>query len=130
MIVTDVMQTDIATISPMATVREAMKTMRVEGTRFLVVERQGPNDAYGIISFTSILRTIVAEEGDIDLINVYDICVKPAISVHPDMDVKYVARMMINQSFRRLLVVRDNELAGAITREDIVAPILELAETS
>lgn len=130
MLVKDVMQTDVTTISALASVRNAMRAMREQSTRFLVVRREGDHDAFGVISFTSILRTIVAEEGDIDLLNVYDICIKPAISVHPDLDVKYVARLMINKSFRRLLVVRDNDLLGVITREDIVQPILEIAEGS
>jgi len=128
MLVKDIMQTNVATISPLATIREAMRVMRAKKVRALVVERRDSHDAYGLITYATILRTIVAEEGDIDLINVYDVCTKPAISVHGEMHVKHVARLMVNQNFRRVVVLRDNELEGIVARNDIVAPILELAD--
>ncbi|PWG63879.1 CBS domain-containing protein [Spiribacter halobius] len=128
MLVKDIMKTDVVTISPLASLREAMQLMRSRDVKSLVVEKRGPHDAYGLVTYTTILRTIVAEEGDIDLINVYDVCSKPAISVHPELDVRHVARLMVNQSFRRVLVLRDNELAGILTRNDIVASVLEMAE--
>jgi CBS domain-containing protein len=127
MLVKDIMKTDVVTISPFATVREAMQRMKERGVKALVVERADKHDAYGIITYTTILRTIVAEDGDIDLINVYDVCAKPVITVCSAMDVKYVARMMVNQDFRRIVVLRDNELEGLVTMSDIVEPILALA---
>lgn len=128
MLVKDIMQTNVATISPLATIREAMRAMRAKNVKALVVERRDNHDAYGLITYATILRTIVAEEGDIDLINVYDVCTKPVISVHAEMHVKHVARLMVNQNFRRVVVLRDNELEGIVARNDIIAPILELAE--
>lgn len=128
MLVKDIMNNDVVTISPLATIREAMKRMKDHKVKSLVVDKQGPHDAYGIITYTTILRTIVAEEGDIDLINVYDVCTKPVISVSEDLDVKHVAQLMVNQKFRRVVVLRNNELQGIVTRNDIVRPILEIAE--
>ncbi|ABI56015.1 CBS domain-containing protein [Alkalilimnicola ehrlichii MLHE-1] len=128
MLVKDIMREDVVTISPLATIREAMKRMKDHGVKSLVVEKQGPHDAYGIITYTTILRTIVAEEGDIDLINVYDVCTKPVISVSGELECKHVAQLMVRQQFRRVVVLKDNELRGIITRNDIVRPILEIAE--
>ena len=128
MLVKEIMRTEVVTIRATASIREAMQTMRTHKVKSLVVDRKDSHDAYGIITYTTILRTIVAEEGDIDLINVYDVCTKPVISVHAEMDVRHVARLMINQRFRRVVVLKDGALQGIITRNDIVTPILELAE--
>lgn len=128
MLVKDVMRTDVATISALATIREAMRVMRSKGVKSLVVERRDDADAYGIITYTTILRAIVAEEGDIDLINVYDVFSKPVVTVYAQMDVRHVARLMVNHDFRRIVVLDGNRLAGIITRNDIVHPMLELAE--
>ena len=128
MLVKDIMRTDVVTISALATLREAMQAMREHKVKSLVVDKRDAHDAYGLITYTNILRTIVAEEGDIDLINVYDVCTKPAISVHEELDVRHVARLMVRQSFRRVIVLRDNELQGILTRNDIVGSILEMAE--
>lgn len=128
MLVKDLMKTEVVTVSPLATLREAMAVMRANKVKSLVVERRDAHDAYGLISYTAILRTIVAEEGDIDLINVFDVCSKPVISVPPSMDVKYVARLMAKHRLGRLVVLDGDALAGIITMNDIVGEVLAMAE--
>lgn len=128
MLVRDIMKREVATVSPFATIREAMRRMSARGVKSLVVEKQGEHDAWGIITYTTILRTIVAEEGDIDLINVYDVCAKPVISINSEMDVRHVARLMVNQGYRRLVVLSDNDLVGIITMNDIVSAVLKMAD--
>jgi CBS domain-containing protein len=128
MLVKDLMKTEVVTVSPLATLREAMAIMRANKVKSLVVERRDANDAYGLISYTAILRTIVAEEGDIDLINVFDVCSKPVISVPPSMDVKYVARLMAKHRLGRLVVLDGDTMAGIITMNDIVGEVLAMAE--
>ncbi|BCU07187.1 hypothetical protein Atep_18640 [Allochromatium tepidum] len=119
---------DVATISPFATIREAIAEMRRRKVKSLVVNKRHEYDAYGIITYTTILRTIVAEEGDIDLINVYDVCAKPVISVPELLEVKYVAQLMFKQRIRRLMVLRDNLLVGLVTMNDIVTSIPGMLE--
>jgi CBS domain-containing protein len=128
MLVKDIMQTEVITISPLATLREAMTKMKRHKVKSLVVERRDEHDAYGIITYTTILRTIVAEEGDIDLVNVYDVCNKPALIVPQVMDVKYVARMMVAQNLQRLVVLEHGNLVGLVTMNDIVGEVLAMAE--
>ena len=127
MLVKDIMTTGVITISPFASLREAMQKMRESGVKALIVERMDPHDAWGILTYTNILRTIVAEEGDIDLINVYDVSIKPVISVNREMDVRHVAKLMLNHSVRRLVVLHNDELVGLVTRNNIVRPVLEMA---
>lgn len=45
--VKDVMVNEVVTISPFATLREAMKLMKERGLKSLVVEKNMPADAYG-----------------------------------------------------------------------------------
>lgn len=128
MLVKDVMEKNVVTISPLATLREAMQRMRDNSVKSLVVDKQDPHDAYGLITYTTVLRTIVAEDGDIDLVNVYDVAAKPVITVPAEMDVRHVARLMVNQDFRRLIVLDGNELRGIISMDDIVTPILAMVD--
>lgn len=127
MLVKDIMVDRVATISSLATLREAMQEMKRHRVKSLVVDKRRPSDAYGIITYTTILRTIVAEEGDIDLINVYDVCSKPVISVPGELEVKHVARLMVNQGIRRIVVLQGNQLVGLVTMNDIVSSIVELS---
>lgn len=128
MLVKDIMVREVVTISPLATIRDAMRLMKQHSLKSLVVEKRDQHDAFGIITYTNILKTIVAEEGDIDLINVYDICAKPALTISRELDVKHAARLMVTMNIRRLLVTATNELAGVITMNDIVGAILEMAD--
>jgi predicted transcriptional regulator len=80
-LVKDVMITDVVTISPFAKMREALSLMKRHKIKSLVVDKQNQHDAFGLITYSDILKTVIAEEGDIDLLNVYDICAKPVIAV-------------------------------------------------
>ncbi|OOC09461.1 MULTISPECIES: CBS domain-containing protein [Thioalkalivibrio] len=128
MLVRDILTEKVITVAPLAPLREAMQLMRDNNVRSLVVDKQHPHDAYGIITYTTILKTIVAEEGDIDLANVYDVATKPVITVPAEMDVKYVARMMVNMDVRRLVVLEGNQLEGIVTTSDIVGSILGMLD--
>ena len=126
--VKDVMVRDVVTISPFAKLREALSLMKKHNVKSLVVEKQAEHDAWGLITYTNILKEVIAEEGDIDLLNVYDACAKPALAVGEQLAVKHVASLMISHRIKRLLVVHDNEMLGFVTMDDIMAALLEEIE--
>ena len=115
-------------ISPMATVREALQLMKEHGVRSVIVEKTASSGAYGLVTFKNILQSIVAEDGDIDLLNVYDIAVIPAIAISGKLDVKYAAKMMVTKSIKRLLVTDNNELHGILTMTDIIEILMDSVE--
>ena len=115
-------------VSPMATVREAINLMKIHKVRSVIVDKTKPDSAYGLLTFKNILQSIVAEDGDIDLLNVYDIAATPAISVSAKLNVKYAARMMVSSSIKRLLVIDNNELHGILTMSDIIGILMDSVE--
>jgi signal-transduction protein with cAMP-binding, CBS, and nucleotidyltransferase domain len=127
--VSDVMITDVYRVSPFATLREALVMMRERKVKSLVVDRRSEHDAFGLLSYSHILRTIVAEEGDIDLINVYDVALTPIITVSPELSVRNAAAMMDRYILNRLVVTRQNVLVGLVTMNDIVARIMTDLDT-
>ena len=122
------MVSDVVTISCMATLREAMEMMRDRGVKSLVVEKRHESDAWGIVTYTTILRTVVQEEGDVDLINVYDIATKPAVTVPRQLEIRHAVQMMLDLDIKRVIVSSNNELEGILTMHDIVSAILEKVE--
>ena len=116
---------NLVMVSPMATVREALGLMKKHGVRSVIVEKNGVHGAYGLITFKNILQSIVSEDGDIDLLNVYDIATIPALSVSSQLETKYAAKMMVKQSIKRLLVLDNNELKGILTMTDIVGSLMD-----
>lgn len=126
--VEDTMISEVVTISPMATLLEAMMKMRQHQVKSLVVEKRHEADAYGILTYTTILKTIVQQDGDVDLINVYDIATKPAMSVPRQLEVRHAVNLMVNFNIKRLVVSSNNQLEGILTMNDIVGAILEKLE--
>ncbi len=115
-------------ISAMSTVREALSLMKEHKVRSVIVDKNTDDGAYGLVTFKNILQSIVAEDGDIDLLNVYDIASTPAFSVSAKLDVKYAARMMVQSSIKRLLVLDNNELHGILTMTDIIGILMNSVE--
>ena len=127
-LVKDVMVTDIITISPFARLREALSLMKRHDVKSLVVDRQNEHDAWGLITYTNVLKAVIAEEGDIDLLNVYDVCAKPVISVGESLALRHAARLMTDHRVKRLLVLDNNELRGFVVMDDIMQALLDTIE--
>lgn len=127
-LVKDVMVSNVVCVSPFAKLREALSLMKKHNVKSLIVDKQHTNDAYGLITYTNVLKTVVAEEGDIDLLNVYDACAKPALSVGKSLAVRQVAGLMTEHKVKRVLVLEDNDLLGFVTMDDIMAVLLEQVE--
>lgn len=127
MLVKDVMtpKERLVSVSPMATVREALTLMKTNKVRSVIVEKSNDDGAYGLLTFKNILQSIVAEDGDIDLLNVYDIAATPAVSVSAQLNVKYAAKMMVQSSIKRLLIIDNNELYGILTMTDIIGILMD-----
>ena len=115
----------VVIVSPMASVREVLVLMKKNGIKSVVVDKSSENGAYGLVTFKNILESIIAEDGDIDLLNVFDIASTPSISVSRKLDIKYAARMMVKNSIKRLLVIDNNEIYGILTMSDIIGVLLD-----
>jgi len=118
----------LISVQPIATVREALKLMRTHAVRSVIVEKTHEDGAYGLVTFKNILQSIVAEDGDIDLLNVYDIAAIPAMSISANINVQYAAKMMVNSSIKRLLIIDNNELQGILTMTDIIEILMDSVE--
>lgn len=119
--------TDIVKISPFASVREMLRMMKREKVRSIVVDRMSIHDAYGIVTHSKILRAIYQEDGDMDLLNVYDIATKPLIQIVPQLDIKYAAQLMVKHNRTRLAVTWEGDIVGLITMSDIAKVLMEEA---
>lgn len=126
MLVKDMMsKNNLVLISPMAPVRDALKLMKDQKIKSLVVDKTRPSDAYGLLTYKNILYSIIANDGDIDLLRVYDICTKPAYQVSEGLDSKYAVELMVRSAVKRLLVIDNNEIKGILTMTDIMDNYLE-----
>jgi len=120
----DIMTTDVVTISGSATVADAVQVMREKGVRALIVERREPSDAYGIVTQRDIAYKVVALGANPASVKVHEIMSKPLVVVNPDLDVKYVARLLARTGLSRAPVIYQQELQGIVSISDIVTKAL------
>ena len=116
----DIMTTDVVTIDGNATVAEAVAKMKEKGVRALVVERREKDDAYGMITQRDIAYNVFAQGEDPASVKVHEIFSKPLVVVNPDLDVKYVARLMANFGLSRAPVIFEGKVQGIVSVSDIV----------
>jgi len=120
---------DIVSITPFAKVRDVLQAMSQNNVKSVIVNKTNPHDAYGIVTYSNILEAIFSNDGDMDLLNVYDIASKPMVQISKELDIKYAAKMMINHNITRLLVTTNGELNGLLTMNDIMKVLLIEAAT-
>ena len=126
MLVKDMMsKNNLIIISPMAPVRDALQIMKNKKVKSLIVDKIRPSDAYGLLTYKNVLYSIIANDGDIDLLRVYDICTKPAYQVSEGLDSKYAVKLMVQSKVKRLLVIDNNEIKGILTMTNIMDNYLE-----
>jgi len=123
-------QENIVTISSLDTVRTCLIKMQEKKVKSIIVEKDNPHDAFGIVTYTNILDAVFSQDSDIDLLNVYDICTKPVIQVSSNLNIKYAAQMMINTKVNRLLVTDSGKLLGLLSMNDIVAVLMKSANSN
>jgi CBS domain-containing protein len=117
--VVDVMTKDVATICASATVAEAVELMNARGWRSLIVERQDPQDSYGIISETDIAYKIIAKNKNPHQTKVAEVMTKPCISVEPDLSIVQVAQLFAENGIARAPVIQD-QLLGIVSVTDLL----------
>ena len=127
--VKDVMKTDYGTIDGGATIKEALNEMNRLKTTVLIINKRDENDEYGIILVSDIAEQVLAKDRAPGRVNVYEIMTKPAISVDPDMDIRYCSRLMSSLKLTRILVVKDSALLGRVSPRALVLDGLAAIES-
>lgn len=115
----DIMTKTVVTIKGSATVAQAVKLMRDNQLRALIVDRRHEEDAYGIITEADIVYKVTAYGKDAQRVRVYEIMTKPCIVVNPSLSVEYVARLFAQAGIRRAPVIKE-KLLGIISITDIL----------
>ena len=120
----DIMQVEVATILDDASLTEAAGLMRMEGVRSLVVEPHDEHDPYGIVTFSDIVTRVLAEGRDPAKVLVAEVMSKPVITIQPEMEVKYIAKLFQQTGVSHLPVMNGSKLAGIISMTDLVTEMI------
>ena len=117
----DVMVSDLHSIDGLATVAEAMELMRRHGVNALAVNRRNTDDELGMVAVTDIAREVITLNRAPARVNVYEIMLKPVLTLPPDMLARYAVRLLARFEVSRAVVVdHERNPLGIVTLRDLV----------
>ncbi len=118
--VRDIMKSGFTMVDGLITVKEALQDCRDDRVSALVVQKRHADDEYGLVLLSDIAKQVVAKDRSPERVNVYEIMAKPVISVKPEMDVRYCARLFENFGLSIAPVIDGDEVVGIVSYDEIV----------
>jgi CBS domain-containing protein len=98
----------------MATVKQALDTMKAEQSDVVIVKKRHEHDAFGILLLSDIAKKVLARDRASERV----IMSKPVITVDPDMDVRYCARLFDQFGLSSAPVIEDGRVLGVVSYKD------------
>ncbi len=118
--VRDVMKHKFDTVDGMATIKDAVESMRHTETKCLIVEKRHPDDEYGMLLLSDVARHVLGKDRSPDRVNVYEVMAKPVVAVTPEMDIRYCARLFSRFDLSRAPVLENGKVIGIVSLTDLV----------
>ena len=114
-LVRDCMRTDVTEIDGTIDVLSALKIMKKVGATSLIVKRRDETDEHGLLLFSDIAKEVIAKDRATERVNVYEVMAKPVLSVRPDMQIRYCARLFDNFGISHATVVENDKIVGIVS---------------
>jgi predicted transcriptional regulator len=113
--VRDVMRTEVTEVDGKIDVLSALIIMKKVRATSLIVKRRDERDEYGMLLFSDVAKHVIAQDRAPERVNVYEIMAKPVVSVRPDMDIRYCARLFQNFGISHAPVVENDKVIGIVS---------------
>ena len=115
-----VMKPDVDVVDGMMTVYEVLNTMKHKQNKSIIVQRRDEHDEYGIVLLNDIATEVLGKDRSPERVNVYEIMTKPVVSVDPEMDIRYCARLFKRLGLSRAPVMDNRKVVGMVSLTDLV----------
>jgi predicted transcriptional regulator len=109
------MRKDVTEIDGQIDVMSALKIMKKVRDTSLIVRRRDDNDEYGMLLFSDIAKKVIAHNRAPERVSVYEIMAKPVLSVRPDMEIRYCARLFENFGISHAPVIENDKIIGTVS---------------
>ncbi len=113
--VRDCMRTNVTEVDGTLDVLSALKIMKKVGATSLLVKRRDDMDEHGLLLFSDIAKEVIANDRAPERVNVYEIMAKPILTVRPDMQIRYCARLFDNFGISHAPVVENDKVIGIVS---------------
>ncbi len=108
----------------MVTVAEGIKLAKEHNVTALIINKRHENDEFGLVMLSDIAKQVIAKDRSPERVNLYEIMAKPLLSVPPEMDVRYCARLFENFGVNTAPVIKDQQVLGLVNYTNMVLTLL------
>jgi len=116
----DVMEPRFVEMNGLITVTAAIETLRQQQANIIIVERRDADDVYGMVRLSDIATKVLAKDRAPSRVNLYEIMVKPVVSVPPCMDIRYCARLFDRLGLWDAPVIENEVVVGVLSCDQMV----------
>ncbi len=113
----DIMVSNVVTIDPDKTARDAAKLMADNGISSVIVMKG--DEIIGIVTERDLVRKVCANDIPSSKVSITNVMSSPVITAESDLPIEAAVQRMFNNRIRRLPVVEDGKLVGIVTISDI-----------
>lgn len=119
--VRDVMHNRFCRVDGLTTVDQALRRLKESRATVLIVQKRDEHDEHGLVLLSDIARKVLSKDRSPERVNVYEIMNKPTLSVRPDMQVKYCARLLDQFDLSTAPVIdAAGEVIGVVSYDTLV----------
>ncbi|MUJ25660.1 CBS domain-containing protein [Aliivibrio fischeri] len=118
--VENVMSNTYVIVDGLMTVAEGILLAKQKQVKELIIKKRHDDDEYGIVLLSDIAKKVLMQNRSAERTNIYEIMTKPVLSVSPDMNIKYCARLFERFGISRAPVIRHGEIIGMVSYNNIV----------
>ncbi|MBL4866966.1 MAG: CBS domain-containing protein [Pseudomonadales bacterium] len=116
----DVMEQRHIEMSGLSTVVEAIEMLRGKNADVIIVEKRNADDVYGMVLLADIATRVLAKDRSPGRVNLYEVMIKPVVSVPPCMDIRYCARLFDRLDLSHAPVIENEVVVGILNYDQMV----------
>lgn len=113
--VRDCMRKEVTEVDGKLDVLSALKIMKKVGATSLIVKRRNDKDEYGMLLFSDVAKKVIAKDKAPERVSVYEVMAKPVLTVRPEMEIRYCARLFKNFGISHAPVVDNGKIVGIVS---------------
>lgn len=113
--VRDCMRSTVTEIDGTMDVLSALKIMKDVNATSLIVKRRDERDEFGMLLFSDVAKEVIGKDRAPERVSVYEIMAKPCLTVRPEMEIRYCARLFDNFGISHAPVVEHDKVIGIVS---------------
>ncbi len=118
--VREVMHSKFQMVDGLMTLQQALRIFKQDKVSALMINKRDADDEFGMLLLSDIAKEVLAKDRSPERVSVYEIMAKPVLSVSPEMDIRYCARLFENFGLSYAPVIDDGEIIGLVSYAEIV----------